>query len=84
MRHPGTPQKRVKTAVALGGTRPWQSAVASKIDFDFGNEEDEDDNEEGWAKGQAVRPRGRRHTTGSLDAVSGHDIHVRDISDPMS
>ena len=53
MRPPGTPQKRVKTATAFGGARLWQSAVAGKIGFDFGNDEDEDDNEEGCTnKGQ--------------------------------
>lgn len=43
MRPPGTPQKRVKTAMAFSGARPWQSAVASKIGFDFGNDEVEDE-----------------------------------------
>ena len=58
MRPPGTPQKRVKTAAAFGGARLWQSAVASKIGFDFGNDEDEDDNE---AKGQADKAKARRN-----------------------
>ena len=43
MRPPGTPQKRVKTAMGFSGERPWQSAVASKIGFDFGNDEEEDE-----------------------------------------
>ncbi|KAI0260808.1 hypothetical protein BC834DRAFT_898433 [Gloeopeniophorella convolvens] len=42
MRPPGTPQKRVKTALAFGGARPWQSAVASRIGFDFGLDDDDD------------------------------------------
>ncbi|KAA1471705.1 hypothetical protein DENSPDRAFT_880701 [Dentipellis sp. KUC8613] len=36
-RPPGTPQKRARIAAA----RPWQSAVASKVGFDFGEEEAE-------------------------------------------
>ena len=47
IRPPGTPQKRVKTAMAFSGARPWQSAVASKIGFDFGNDEDEEDEARG-------------------------------------
>jgi mitosis inhibitor protein kinase SWE1 len=50
IRPPGTPQKRAKTAVVLGGARLWQSAVASKIGFDFGNDDDADDNEDGCTK----------------------------------
>ena len=39
-RPPGTPQKRMKTAGGFGfGQRPWQSAVASKVGFDFGDHE---------------------------------------------
>jgi hypothetical protein len=53
MRRPGTPQKRVKTAAAFGGARLWQSAVASKIGFDC----DEDDNQEGCARGQADKAK---------------------------
>jgi mitosis inhibitor protein kinase SWE1 len=41
IRPPGTPQKRAKTVMAFSGARPWQSAVASKIGFDFEDEEDE-------------------------------------------
>ena len=47
IRPPGTPQKRVKTAMTFSGSRPWQSAVASKIGFDFGNDEDDDDETRG-------------------------------------
>ncbi|KAH9023130.1 hypothetical protein EDB84DRAFT_1441050 [Lactarius hengduanensis] len=47
IRPPGTPQKRVKTAMTFSGARPWQSAVASKIGFDFGNDEDEEDEDRG-------------------------------------
>ena len=61
MRPPGTPHKRVKTAAAFGGARLWQSAVASKIGFDFGNDEDEDDNEEGCAKVQADKIKAKRN-----------------------
>jgi mitosis inhibitor protein kinase SWE1 len=61
MRPPGTPHKRVKTAAAFGGARLWQSAVASKIGFDFGNDEDEDDNEEGCAKVQADKTKAKRN-----------------------
>ena len=61
IRPPGTPQKRVKTAAAFGGARLWQSAVASKIGFDFGNDEDEDDNDEKCAKGQADKAKARRN-----------------------
>ena len=32
---PGTPVKKLKNAY-LGGNRPWQSAVASKVGFNFG------------------------------------------------
>ncbi len=60
MRPPGTPQKRVKTVAPFGGARLWQSAVASKIGFDFGNDEDEE-NEEGGAKGQADKPKAKRY-----------------------
>jgi len=60
MRPPDTPHKRVKTAAAFGGARLWQSAVASKIGFDFGNDEDEDDNEEGCAKGQTDKAKAKR------------------------
>ena len=60
MRPPGTPQKRVKTAAAFGGARLWQSAVASKIGFDFGNDEDEVDNGEECAKGQADKVKAKR------------------------
>ncbi|KAI0029987.1 hypothetical protein K488DRAFT_79848 [Vararia minispora EC-137] len=35
-RPPGTPQKRARVAV---GPRPWQSAFASKVGFDFGPED---------------------------------------------
>ncbi|THH21360.1 hypothetical protein EW146_g171 [Bondarzewia mesenterica] len=39
-RPPGTPQKRIKTAGGFGfGQRPWQSAVASKVGFDFGDDD---------------------------------------------
>ena len=34
-RPPGTPVKKLKNAY-LGGNRPWQSAVASKVGFNFG------------------------------------------------
>jgi mitosis inhibitor protein kinase SWE1 len=61
MRPPGTPQKRVKTAAAFGGTRLWQSAVASKIGFDFGNDEDEDGDEGGCTKGQADKAKAKRN-----------------------
>jgi mitosis inhibitor protein kinase SWE1 len=57
MRPPDTPQKRVKTAAAFGGARLWQSAVANKIGFDF----DEDDNQEGCAKGQADKAKAKRN-----------------------
>ena len=60
MRPPGTPQKRVKTAAAFGGARLWQSAVASKIGFDFGNDDD-DDNEEKCARGQADKAKVKRN-----------------------
>jgi mitosis inhibitor protein kinase SWE1 len=60
MRPPGTPQKRVKTAAPFGGARLWQSAVASKIGFDFGNDEDDDGNEEGCAKGQTDKAKAKR------------------------
>jgi mitosis inhibitor protein kinase SWE1 len=60
MRPPGTPQKRVKTAAAFGGARLWQSAVASKIGLDFGNDE-EDENEEGCAKGKADKAKAKRN-----------------------
>lgn len=60
MRPPGTPQKRVKTAAPFGGARLWQSAVASKIGFDFGNDEDEE-NAEGGAKGQADKAKAKRY-----------------------
>lgn len=59
MRPPGTPQKRVKTAVAFGGARLWQSAVASKIGLDFGNDEDEDENAEGCGKGKTDKAKAR-------------------------
>ena len=58
MRPPDTPQKRIKTAAAFGGARLWQSAVASKIGFDFGNDEDEDDNES-CAKGQTDKAKAK-------------------------
>jgi len=61
MRPPGTPQKRVKTAAPFGGARLWQSAVASKIGFDFGNDEDEEENEEGGAKRQADKAKAKRY-----------------------
>jgi mitosis inhibitor protein kinase SWE1 len=35
-RPPGTPQKRTRAAV---GSRPWQSAFATKVGFDFGVED---------------------------------------------
>jgi mitosis inhibitor protein kinase SWE1 len=60
MRPPGTPQKRVKTAASFGGARLWQSAVASKIGFDFGNDEDEEENE-GGTKGQADKAKAKRY-----------------------
>jgi mitosis inhibitor protein kinase SWE1 len=59
MRPPGTPQKRGKTAAIFSGPRLWQSAVASKIGFDFGNDGDEDDNE-GDAKGQHDKAKAKR------------------------
>ncbi len=61
MRPPGTPQKPIKTAAAFGGARLWQSAVASKIGFDFGNDEEEDDNEEGCDKGQTDKAKVKRN-----------------------
>jgi len=60
MRPPDTPQKRVKTAAPFGGARLWQSAVASKIGFDFGNDDNED-NEEGGAKERADKAKAKRH-----------------------
>ena len=61
MRPPGTPQKRTKTAIAPDGARLWQSAAACKIGFDFGNDGDEDDNEDGSVKGQADNGRPKRN-----------------------
>lgn len=61
MRPPGTPQKRVKAAVAFGGARLWQSAVASKIGLDFGHDEDEDENEEACAKGKTDKAKAKRN-----------------------
>lgn len=61
MRPPGTPQKRIKTAAPFGGARLWQSAVASKIGFDLGNDEDEEENEEGGFKGQADKAKAKRY-----------------------
>ncbi|KAI0046235.1 kinase-like protein [Auriscalpium vulgare] len=51
-RPPGTPHKRVK--VAFVGPRPWQSAVASKVGFDFGEEEAKD------GKGKAPKKKAPR------------------------
>jgi hypothetical protein len=64
MRPPGTPQKRVKTAMAFSGARPWQSAVASKIGFDFGNDEDA----KGPEAGKAVK-RSKKAPRKSLPAA---------------
>jgi mitosis inhibitor protein kinase SWE1 len=61
IRPPGTPQKRAKTAMVLGGARLWQSAVASKIGFDFGNDDDADDNEDGCSKGPADNGRTKKN-----------------------
>ncbi|KAI0057989.1 hypothetical protein BV25DRAFT_1811559 [Artomyces pyxidatus] len=52
-RPPGTPHKRLKTA--FGGQRPWQSAVASKVGFDFGDEEAAKDGAAAGAKKKAPR-----------------------------
>ena len=69
MRPPGTPQKRVKTAAAFGGARLWQSAVANKIGFDFGNDEDEDDTKVGTAKGKTKSKRNKKAPRKSLPAA---------------
>jgi mitosis inhibitor protein kinase SWE1 len=61
MRPPGTPQKRVKTAAAFGGTRLWQSAVASKIGFDFGNDDEAGEDNGGGAKGQTDKAKAKRN-----------------------
>ena len=55
IRPPGTPQKRVKTAMTFSGSRPWQSAVASKIGFDFGNDEDDDDEARGCPQANGAK-----------------------------
>ncbi|KAI9453165.1 hypothetical protein BJY52DRAFT_1225770 [Lactarius psammicola] len=57
IRPPGTPQKRVKTAISFSGARPWQSAVASKIGFDFGNDEYEEDEDKGGGGKAAKRSK---------------------------
>jgi mitosis inhibitor protein kinase SWE1 len=68
IRPPGTPQKRVKTAMAFSGARPWQSAVASKIGFDF---EDEEDEARGPQAGSGAKPvkRSKKAPRKSLPAA---------------
>jgi mitosis inhibitor protein kinase SWE1 len=71
IRPPGTPQKRVKTAMAFSGARPWQSAVASKIGFDFGNDEDEEDEARGTKAVSGAKPvkRSKKAPRKSLPAA---------------
>ncbi|OCH95090.1 hypothetical protein OBBRIDRAFT_831194 [Obba rivulosa] len=62
-RPPGTPVKRVKTAHLIGGQRPWQSAVASKIGFA------EWEDEPGLVKGGPQKAKAKGKPRKSLPAA---------------
>ena len=66
-RPPGTPVKRFKTSY-LGGNRPWQSAVANKVGFHFGDLGLEASGQAGPGRGGKLKNRPRK----SLPAAFPH------------